>query len=186
MARRCIGRVADVRIGRVVLLCFPGEREMNRRFPRWAKGLLVVAAVALISGRCWAVFYALGPSPDDWKLKYEVEVSAVSADTLNVVFTLADEGRLKPIHSITVVAFSKQTDGAGGRSYDVKAPIELKSTAAGKRAGQVRIRREFAERALIRILTLSVDGRRQTRGAAYYDIPLSKFLGKAPAAKVAE
>jgi hypothetical protein len=35
---------------------------------------------------------------------------------------------------------------------------------------------------MIRILTLTVDGRRQTAGAAYYDIPLKKFLNKAPVA----
>ena len=35
---------------------------------------------------------------------------------------------------------------------------------------------------MIRILTLTVDGQRQTKGAAYYDIPLNKYLKKAPAA----
>ena len=134
-----------------------------------------------MSGRSWAVYYALGPSKDEWGLKYDVEVNAADGDKLNVVFTLADEGRLKPIYSVTVVAFSKP-DSQGGRSYDVKAPIELKPTKDGKRTGQVQIRKEFADRAMIRILTLTVDGQRQTAGAAYYDIPLKKFLNKAPAA----
>jgi hypothetical protein len=64
----------------------------------------------------------------------------------------------------------------------VKTPIELKTTKDGKRAGQVQLRQEYADIAMIRILTLTVDGRRQTAGAAYYDIPLKKFLNKAPAA----
>jgi hypothetical protein len=78
------------------------------------------------------------------------------------------------------VAFSKQTDSQGGRSYDVKAPIELKPTQDGRRAGEVQIRKEFADRAKIRILTRMVDGKQQPSGGAYYDIPIAKYL-KAPA-----
>jgi hypothetical protein len=154
---------------------------MNIRLSTWAAGALVVAAVVLMPGRSWAVFFALGPSSDEWGLKYDLEVNSASGDTLNVAFTLADGGRLKPIYSITVVAFSKP-HADGGRSYLVKTPIELKTTKDGKRAGQVQIRKEYADIAMVRILTLTVDGRRQTAGAAYYDIPLKKFLNKAPLA----
>jgi hypothetical protein len=45
----------------------------------------------------------------------------------------------------------------------------------------VQIGKEFADRAMIRILTLTVDGKRRS-SAAYYDIPLRKYLNKAPAA----
>ena len=48
--------------------------------------------------------------------------------------------------------------------------------------GQVQIPKTHANIAKFRILTLTVDGRRQTLGAAYYDIPLKKFLNKAPMA----
>jgi hypothetical protein len=58
----------------------------------------------------------------------------------------------------------------------------LKKTKDGKRSGQVQIPKKFADRAMIRILTLTVSGRRQTAGAAYYDIPLKKFLNKTAAA----
>jgi hypothetical protein len=154
---------------------------MYTRFSSLAIGALVVVAVVLMPGRSWAVFYALGPSSDEWGLKYDLEVNATSGDELNVAFTLSDGGRLKPIYSITVVAFSKP-QGDGGRSYLVKSPIELNTTKDGKRAGQVQIRKEYADIAIIRILTLTVDGRRQTAGAAYYDVPLKKFLNKAPVA----
>ncbi|HEX3657690.1 MAG TPA: hypothetical protein VHV55_18010 [Pirellulales bacterium] len=155
---------------------------MSSRFSRLAKSLLIVAAVVLMSDRSWAVYYELGPSKDEWKLKYDVEINAAEGDTVSVAFTLADEGRLKPIHSITVVAFSLQTDSQGGRSYDVKAPIQLQATKDGKRVGQVKIRKQFADRAMIRILTLTVDGRPQQSGAAYYDIHLNKFLNNGRAA----
>ena len=154
---------------------------MSIRLSRLAVSLLVVAAVVLMSGRCWAVFNMLGPSKDEWGLKYDLEVTAVDANNLNVRFTLADAGRLRPIHSATVVAFSKP-DIMGGQSYLVKARIKLTPTKDGKAAGQVQIRREFFNIAMIRILTLTVDGRRQTDGAAYYDIPIKRFINKTPVA----
>jgi hypothetical protein len=154
---------------------------MNTRLSPLAMCAVIIAAVVLMPGRSWAVFFPLGPSSNDWGLKYDLEVNAASGDTLNVAFTLVDGGRLAPVYSITLVAFSKP-HADGGRSYLVKTPIELKTTKDGKRAGQVQIRKEFADIAVLRVLTLTVDGRRQTAGAAYYDIPLAKFLNKAPLA----
>ena len=155
---------------------------MSIRLSRVATGMLVVAAMVLMSGRSWAIYYGLPPSKDEWSLRYDVAVYDARGDKLTVVFTVADEGRLKPIYSIDLVAFSKQTDNQGGRSYDVKAPIELKPTEDGKRVGQVQIRKEFLDRAKIRILTRTVDGKRQPSGGAYYDIPIAKYLNKSPAA----
>ena len=154
---------------------------MGIRLSRLAMSLLVVATVVLMSGRCWAVFYPLGPSKDEWGLKYDLEVIAADGDKLNVLFTLADEGRLKPIYSATVVAFSNPNSD-GSRSYLVKAQIDLKPNKDGKLTGQTQIGKEFADRAMIRILTLTVDRRRQTAGAAYYDIPVKNFINKTPVA----
>jgi hypothetical protein len=157
------------------------EFGMGIRSSRMATGGLVGVAIILMCGHCWAIYHKLESSNDDWKMKYDVEVNDAGGDTLTVVFTLVDEGRLKPFYSIELVAFSLRTDSQGGRSYDVKAPFELKPTKDGRRAGQVKVRKEFADRGLIRILTLTVDGKRQTQGAAYYDIPLKKYLNPAPA-----
>lgn len=154
---------------------------MSIRLSRLAMSLLVVAAVVLMSGRCWAVFYMLGPTKDEWGLKYDLRVVPAEGDKLNVHFALADAGRLKPIYSATVVAFTPP-DSSGGQSYLVKAPIKLQPTKDGKRAGQVQIPKKFLNIAMIRILTLNVDGRRQTAGAAYYDIPFKWFLNKTPGA----
>jgi hypothetical protein len=156
-----------------------GDWEMSVRLSRLAMSLLIVAAVVLMSGRCWAVFYLLNPSKDEWGLKYDVEVTDGGEDKLNVLFTLADQGRLKPIHSATVVAFTPP-DSSGGQSYLVKSRIKLQPTKEGKRAGQVQIPKKFSNIAVIRILTQRVDGRPQTAGAAYYDIPLRRFINKTP------
>jgi hypothetical protein len=155
---------------------------MNIRLSRWSTGLLVVVALVLMADRSWAIRQGLAPSKDEWGLKYDVTVSEADADTLTVVFTLADEGRLKPIYSLDLVAFSKQTDNQGGRSYDLQVPLELKTTDDGKRAAQVSLRKEFLDRAKIRIITLTVDGKRQPSGGVFYDIPIKKYLNKLPGA----
>jgi hypothetical protein len=152
---------------------------MNTRLTPLAMSLLIVATVVLMSGHCWAVFYPLGPSQDEWGLKYDVQVTDAGGDQLSVYFTLADGGRLKPIHSATVLVLS-QPDYTGGQSFLVKERIKLQPTRDGKRAGQVQIPKKFFDYARIRILTLRVDGRPQTAGAAYYDIALRRFAQKPP------
>lgn len=152
---------------------------MRIRFLPLAAGVLAVTAVVLLTSRCWAHWYELGAAKDEWGLKYEAEVEVANGDKLNVHFTLADQGRLKPIHSVFVMAFSNP-DRSGSRTYLVKSPVSMKQTEDGKLTGQVEVAKEFANRAVIRIFTLTVDGRSQstgpTAGARYYDIPLKKFL----------
>lgn len=153
-----------------------------RFWPR-AAGWLVVIAVVLMTSRSWAHWYQLGPSKDEWGLKYAGEVDATRGDKLTVHFTIADQGRLQPIHSVFVMAFSNP-DRTGTNL--VKTPITMGRTEDGKVTGQVEVGKEFADRAVIRIFTLTVDGRSQmvgpTAGARYYDIPLKKFPKKAPLA----
>ena len=96
------------------------------------------------------------------------------------MFTLADEGRLKPFYSIELIALSKETDSQGGHGYDVKAPIKLKPTEDGRRVGQVQIRKDLLDRAQIRILTDKFDGQPQ-QWLANYEVPISRFLNKGQA-----
>lgn len=153
---------------------------MSIRRSRVVMGLFVVAAMAIMSSPCWAIYYGLGPSKDEWGLKYDVEVTDAGNNMLNVTFTLESEGRLKPFHSIELIAFSKQADSQGRRAYDIKAPFQFTTTKDGKRTAQVQIRKDFANGAEIRILTRMVDGQRQPSGGSYYDIPLKKYLNKTP------
>jgi hypothetical protein len=155
---------------------------MNNRFSRLATGGLAVAIVLLTCDRGWAVYWGLGPSKDEWGLKYDVDVTDAGNDKVNVVFTLGDEGRLKPFYTMEMIAFSKQPDEEGRFSYDVKEKIVLKRTPDGKRVGTVQMPKECLDRAKIRILTDYVDGQEQTRGLAYYTILVSKYVDKAPQA----
>src|SRR3954467_8758865 len=112
---------------------------MNLRLPRLATGILVFAGMLLTADSSWAIRYGLGPSINDWRMKYDVAVKDAGDDKVTVVFTLADEGRLKPFYSLELVAFSKQTDNQGGRTYDLTVPIELKPAEDGKRVGEVQV-----------------------------------------------
>ncbi len=155
---------------------------MSIRLSRLAAAMLVVAVTLLTCGRSWAIYNLLGPSKDEWGLKYDVQVNDAGGDTATVVLTVADEGRLKPFYSIELIALNPATDGQGGHSYDVKAPIVLKATQDGRRVGQVQIRKQFLDRAQIRILTDKVDGRPQ-QWLANYEVPIRKFLNQAPGAR---
>lgn len=153
---------------------------MHNRFSRRAFGVAAVAAVLFSASPSQAVFFPLGPSKNEWGLKYEVQLTEAGGDMVNVALTVADEGRLGPVYSYTVVAFSPR--GGGSQAYDVKSKIELKPTADGRRTGQVQVRREFVVKGMIRLLTLRVDGKPQTAGAALYDIPLNRYtIAAAPA-----
>lgn len=147
-------------------------------------GIFAVALVLLTASTSLAVFYPLGPSKNEWGLKYDVQLTAATGDTVNVAFLLADEGRLGPAYSYTVVAFSPRPGGS--QAYDLKSKIELQPTADGRRVGQVQIRRDLVGKAMIRVLSLRFDGKPQTAGAVYYDIPLNRFAiqSATPAAAV--
>jgi hypothetical protein len=150
---------------------------MGFRFSRLATGLLVVVAVVLMSSRSWAIYYELGPSKDEWGLKYDGEVTATNDGKLNVTFTLADQGRLKPIHSVHIFAMTPPNPD-GSRTYLLKAPMTLKPTQDGKQTGQLQIGRELANLAVVRIFSYTVDGQPQKQGVRYYDIPVRKFIKK--------
>lgn len=154
---------------------------MSFRFSPVTTAVLVVVATVLMASGAWAYFYELGPSKDEWGLKYEGEATLVAGDKYNLSFTLADQGRLKPIYSVSVIAFSNPGRD-GFRSYLLNSRIDLKPTKDGKLAGQVQVPKEFADRATVRILTQTFDNQPQTAGARYYDIPLRKFMKKPSAA----
>lgn len=153
---------------------------MNVRFSRRAIGIFAIASVLCSAGTSLAVFFPLGPSKDEWGLKYQVQLTEAGGDTVNVALAVSDEGRLGPVYSYTVVAFSPRPGGS--QAYDVKSKIELQTLADGRRGGQVRIRRDLVGKAMIRVLTLNVDGKPQTAGARLYDIPLNRYpIQAAPA-----
>ncbi len=154
---------------------------MSTGLSRLAGAMLVVAVVLLSCGRSWAIYNVLGPSKDEWGVKYDVEVKDAGRDMVTVVFTLADEGRLKPFYSVEVIAMNKETDSQGGHAYDVKEKIVLKPTEDGRRVGEVKIRKEFLDHAQIRILSDKFDNQQQ-QWLVNYETPINRFLARTPGA----
>jgi hypothetical protein len=153
---------------------------MSTKFSRLVTEILVVAAMLLTSGRSWAIYNVLGPSKDEWGVKYDVEVKDTGRDMVTVVFTLADEGRLKPFYSVEVIAMNKETDSQGGHAYDVKEKIVLKPAEDGRRVGEVKMRKEFLDHAQIRMLSDKFDNQPQ-QWLVNYETPIKRFLDKEPA-----
>jgi len=60
--------------------------------------------------------------------------------------------------------------------------FDLKPTKDGKLKGELQIDKKFADRATIRIMTLTFDGKPQTAGARYNQMLAKNFIKKAPAA----
>jgi hypothetical protein len=150
---------------------------MNIRFSRLVAGMLVFALALSMAGHCWAIYNVLGPSKDEWGLKYDVQVNDAGNGNVTVVLTVADEGRLKPFYKLELIAMSEEMDKEGGRAYDVKATIELKPTKDGRLVGQAQMRKEFLNRAQIRMLTDRFDGQPQ-QWLACYEVPVSRFVDK--------
>lgn len=132
--------------------------------------------VALVAGAAWAIHEGLPQSKDDWKLKFEVQLTPAAGNLTTIDFKLLDEGRLRPLHAVNVIALGAPNPG-GGRDYKVNARFELKPTSDGYRAGQLQVPSECVEGAFLHFLAKRVDGRpRPGVSAAYYDVPLKKFM----------
>lgn len=158
---------------------------MSNQRIRFGAGLLAVAALALTSESACAIYYSLGPSKDEWGLKYEVAVEDAGAGMVTVKFTLLDEGRLKPVHSVSLSVLDKQHSTANARRFNVVGRLEFKTTPDGKRVGQIKLRKDQVDLGNLQVLTQRVDGKFQSAGAAYYDIPLAKHLNDADSPAVA-
>ncbi len=158
---------------------------MRKQRFRWAAGLLVIAVLALVSERAWAIYYSLPASKDEWGLKYDVTVEDAGPGMVTVRFTLLDEGRLKPVHSVSLSVHDKKNSTPQAQRYRVVGRLEFKTTPDGKRVGEIQLPKDQVDLGNLQVLTQRVDGKFQSKGAAYYDIPLAKHLKDAGAPAVA-
>jgi hypothetical protein len=66
---------------------------------------------------------------------------------------------------------------------DLVLLIDMRRANDGKRVGRVHIRKDLAERAVIRLNTRTMDGKTMNlTGGMYHAIPIAKYLKSAPAA----
>ena len=127
--------------------------------------LTVLTTLLLTADRARAMSEILGQTKEQLKLKYEVAVQehsfgGESTGRVTIMFTLADEGRLKPLDWAELVIPGKEKQKDGGYRPDLVVGIELHKADDGKRVARVHLRKEWADRAEIWLHTNSMDGKK--------------------------
>jgi hypothetical protein len=132
---------------------------------------VMFAAIVSAANLAWAVGFELGESKDQLKLKYEVSLTDHGTGRITVVFTIADQGRLKPLNSVDLVIPSN--DGTG--HFDLWVPLATEEVD-GKLSGRVHLKSELAQRAEIHLRTSSLDGKQEALTWYYHVIPIAEYL----------
>ena len=152
--------------------------------------VLFVAWVAFWTvSQAWGIGFYLRETKDDLKLKYDVVVEehafgGTPTGRVTVVFTLADEGRLKPLDEVQLVVPGQDKNQDGGHWMDLVVSIDMTNIEGGKRMVRVHILKELAQRAEIRLNTHTMDGKQDPFTRLHHAIPLAKYLKNTPAAAV--
>ena len=144
--------------------------------------LLVAVASFWTADRACGIGFYLSQTKDELKLKYEVAVANHNSGRVTVVFTLADEGRLKPLDEVQLVVPAQEKNKDGSRWMDLVVSIDMIKTDGGKRVGRVHLLKELAERAAIQLNTHTLDGKLDRFTRLHHVIPIAKYLKDAPAA----
>jgi hypothetical protein len=155
---------------------------MLMRTLRLSTVLLVAAVSFWKADRAWGIGFSLGQTKDELKLKYEIAVEDHKTGRVTVVFTLADEGRLKPLDEVQLVVPAQEKNKDGSRWMDLVVSIDMIKTDGGKRVGRVHLLKELAERAEIQLNTHTMDGKLDRLTRLHHVIPIAKLLKDAPAA----
>lgn len=147
--------------------------------------VLVLAAAIAVFGtavRALGIGFILGETKDELKLKYDVSVQDHGTGRVTVVFTLADEGRLKPLDAVQLVIPGQEQNKDGSHWMDLIVSIDMTKIDGGNRVGRIHIRKELAERAEIQLNTHAMDGKTDPITRLHHVIQIAKYMNSAPAA----
>jgi hypothetical protein len=150
--------------------------ERNLVMRNLGLGFIAVVALLSLADRARGMGEILGQTKEELKLKYEVVVHDLTGGRVTVEFTLADEGRLKPLDGVELMVPAREKDASGGYSMDLMVPVEVKSGKDGKRVARVQLTRELAERAEIWLTTYWFDGKQLVMTRYHHVIPVAKYL----------
>src|SRR5580704_10015869 len=157
-------------------------RKMLMRLLRLSAVLLVAAVSFGTVDRAWGEGFYLRQTKDQLKLKYEVAVEEHGSGRVTVVFTLADEGRLKPLEAVQLVIPAQEQNQDGSRWMDLVVSIDMAETDGGKHVGRIHLLKGLAERAEIQLNTHTMDGKLDPLTRLHHVIPIAKYMKHAPAA----
>jgi hypothetical protein len=143
---------------------------------------VLVAAVSFWTATFWTVDRAWGmgtylrQTKDELKLKYDVAVEDHGTGRVTVVFTLADEGRLKPLEAVQLVVPAQEQNPDGSHWMDLVVSIDMSETDGDKRVGRIQLLKKLAERAEIQLNTHTMDGKLDRFTRLHHVIPIAKYL----------
>jgi hypothetical protein len=137
-----------------------------------------IAFIALLASACaaWAVVAVLNESKEQLKLQYDVAVRDTGKGSVSVPFTLADEGRLKPIFDIGLYVPAEKVDKDGGWYADLAVSLATRMVD-GKKVASFDLRKDWAQRAEIQLMTVTLDGKQpQSKGSMSHVIRVAQYL----------
>ena len=137
-----------------------------------------VAVLAIPASTALAIGFELGASKEDLRLSYEVTVYDHDTGRVTVTFRLEDDGRLKPLSSIDLSIPSKEKHTGGGYKSDLSISMAVRQED-NKQVARVHIRKDWAERAEIRLKTGHLDGKQAVATWYYHAIPLKEIVARA-------
>lgn len=145
------------------------------RLPKLLLAVIVLAAIP--ASIALAIGFELGESKEELKLQYELSVYDHDTGRVTIKFSLIDAGRLKPIRSVDLSIPSNEKHAGGGTKSDLTMSMALQEDGA-KQVARIHIRKDWAERAEIRIKTGHLDGKQQPMTSYYHSIPLKELVSR--------
>jgi hypothetical protein len=147
---------------------------------KFSPAAVVFIALLAAAQAGWAAGVILSQTKEQLQLQYDVVVSESIGGRVSVTFTLADEGRLKPITGVYLYIPAEKAEKDGGRYADLFVPVAMK-TVAGKQVVNFEVTKGWARRAEIQLITLTLDGKQgvpgqRTQPSYLYSIPLAKYV----------
>jgi len=118
--------------------------------------------------------FELGQTKEELKLQYDVAATDHGTGRVTLVFTLKDDGRLKPIRSVDLYVPSDEKHEGGGRKSDLSLSLDLRK-ADDARVARVHITKELAARAELHVVTDHLDGKQEPLTWYYHSIKFKDF-----------
>lgn len=120
-----------------------------------------------------ALGFELGESKEELKLDYQITVADHKTGRVTIVFTLKDEGRLKPLNSVDLSVPSK--DGSG--KFHLVTSLKLRERD-GSKVARVHIHKDWAKNARIDLKTSHLDGKLEPATWYYHSIRVGKLIAE--------
>ncbi len=143
--------------------------------PKLLTSLLVVTAFMMPVSLCWALGFDLGHSKEQLKLEYEVSVTDHGTGRVKVILSIADQGRLTPLTSVSLMIPDEDTKPTGGHFVDLSVSLATREEG-GRQVARVHLLKEWAERAVIQLRTGHLDGKQSPLTWYYHTIPIVDYM----------